>query len=94
VKYNLRNKIIAGLDINTIGKRRLMVYEPDLIQPPTSYYFEEPVHLNINLNAEYRYNKNLSFWLRLNNISFNRYYEWAYYPSYRFLGLVGFTYSL
>ena len=94
VRYNLRNKILAGLDLTAMGKRKLFVSEYSSSFPASSYYFETPVHLNIDLSAEYRYTKILSFWLKFNNISFNRYYEWAYYPSQRFLCLVGFTYSL
>jgi len=53
-----------------------------------------PAHLNLNLSAEYRYSKILSFWTKLNNIANNRYYEWAYYQSQGFLFMLGFTYSL
>jgi hypothetical protein len=96
LRYNLMNKILAGVDVNALGKRKLMVTTEDLAtsdivtEPPV----ELPAHFNINLNAEYRYTKILSFWLKFNNISFKRYYEWAYYPSQRFMCLVGFTYSL
>jgi len=88
LKYNLRNKIIAGMEITGQGKRRQLVTgDPSLV-------FEAPAHLNMNLSAEYRYSKILSVWTKFNNISYNRYYEWAYYPSQRFLCMVGFTYSL
>jgi hypothetical protein len=91
MKYNLRNKIIAGADITAFGKRRLITVNADeTLQTP----IDAPIHININLSAEYRYTKILSFWLKLNNITFNRYYEWAWYPSQRFLFMVGFTYSL
>ncbi len=96
LKYNLRNKIIAGMELSAEGKRKVIVNGDviglDLIFPVTQ--FEFPAHLNLNLSAEYRYSKILSFWARFNNISYNRYYEWAYYPSQRFMGMVGFTYSL
>jgi hypothetical protein len=95
LRYNLMNKIIAGLDLNTLGKRRLMVTTEDVQVAGFSYQtIEMPATININLSAEYRYTKILSFWMKFNNISFNRYYEWAYYPSQRFMCLVGFTYSL
>ena len=94
IKYNLRDKIIAGLDVTAIGKRNLLVTNMDDLSVITLINLVEPVNVNLNLSAEYRYTKILSFWLKLNNISFNRYYEWAYYPSQRFMGLVGFTYSL
>ncbi len=56
LKYNLRNKIIAGMDISGQGKRR---------QPVTGdpSFFIAPAHLNMNLNVEYRIhlNEQISF---------------------------------
>ncbi len=94
VSYNLRNKIVAGAELTLLGKRWQMVSES-----PTGWMtlepvlIERPVHANLNLSAEYRYTKALSFWARINNISYSRYLEWAYYPTQRFLILAGFTYS-
>jgi len=84
------------MELSAEGKRKTIVngyiiYTDPLF--PVSQ-FEFPAHLNLNLSAEYRYSKILSFWARFNNITFSRYYEWAYYPSMRFLGMIGFTYSL
>ena len=94
-KYNLMNKIIAGMDLNALGKRKLLVTTEDISVPSFTYQtIDMPVHININISAEYRYTKILSFWMKVNNISFSRYYEWAYYPSQRFMCLLGFTYSL
>jgi hypothetical protein len=101
LKYNLKDKIIAGMDITAIGDRKLVVNGQNINSsvstlPPEELplYFNEPVHFNLNLKGEYRYSKILSFWTKFNNISYNRYYEWAYYPSQRFLFMLGFTYSL
>jgi hypothetical protein len=94
IKYNLRDKIISGLYVTALGKRNLLVTNFDPLFGVGLYKLEEPVHVNLNFSAEYRYTKILSFWLKLDNISFKQYYEWAYYPSQRFMGLVGFTYSL
>jgi hypothetical protein len=88
LKYNLRDKIIAGMELTAEGKRRL------LVTGYPSLWFETYSFFNLNLTAEYRYSKILSFWTKFNNISTGRYYEWAYYPSQRFLCMVGFTYSL
>lgn len=96
LKYNLRDKIIAGLELNATGKRKQIV-NGDLRSITAGYIpltIDMPVHFNLNLNAEYRYSKILSFWTRINNIAIDRYYEWAYYPSQRFLFMLGFTYSL
>jgi len=53
-----------------------------------------PFNPNLNLGVEYRYTPALSFWIRANNISYNRYYEWNYYPAMNYLLLAGFSYSL
>ncbi len=93
--YNLRNKIIAGVDFTALGKRKLMSRErPTGWMTFTPVIVDKPAHLNLGLSLEYRYTKILSFWARANNISFRRYYEWAYYPSQMFNILVGFSYSL
>lgn len=94
--YNLRDKIIAGVELTAIGKRKNVI-NGDYFSRNSNYTqteIEMPSHFNLNLTAEYRYSKILSFWARFNNISFRDYYEWAYYPSQRFLFMAGFTYSL
>jgi hypothetical protein len=91
LKYNLRDKIIAGMELTAIGERKELVTPEDIAN---STIIGLPYHVNLNLNAEYRYSKILSFWAKLNNISWDKHYEWAYYPTYRFLFMLGFTYSL
>ena len=100
LKYNLRDKIIAGMDISVQGMRRLIINGENIsattvlpLKNPAEI-IKMPAHFNLNLSAEYRYSKILSIWTKLNNISYNSYYEWAYYPSQNFLFMLGFTYSL
>jgi hypothetical protein len=96
LKYNLRDKIIASFDLTALGKRWEIV-NGDYRSYNAGYLSETiqmPVHVNMNIMAEYRYSKILSFWARVNNIAFGQYNEWAYYPSQRFIGMLGFTYSL
>ncbi len=93
--YNLRNKIIAGTEITALGRRKLMISQsPTGWMTLTPSIIEKPVHLNLGFSAEYRYTKILSFWFKINNISWDRYYEWAYYPSQMFNFMLGFSYSL
>jgi len=103
LKYNLRDKIIAGLEITAQGTRKevvngnLQLIASDSsvpIVPDKRYIIQMPVHVNLNLSAEYRYSKILSFWTKLNSIANNRYYEWAFYPTQGFMLMLGFTYSL
>jgi hypothetical protein len=96
LKYNLREKIIAGIDLSAIGKRTQII-NGDAVSDKAGYLSETremPAHFNINVSTEYRYSKILSFWARINNLAIDRYYEWAYYPSQRFMFMLGFTYSL
>jgi hypothetical protein len=94
--YNLRDKIIAGMELTAVGKRWQIVNGDNLSLKAgyKSVPIERLVHFNLNLTAEYRYSKILSFWTRLNDVAIDRYYEWAYYPSQRFIFMLGFTYSL
>jgi hypothetical protein len=103
LKYNLRDKIIAGMEISVQGKRHEIVNGDYIVPAPgpsvpatadPRIISELPAHFNLNLSAEYRYSKILSFWTKLNNISYKRYNEWLYYPTQGFLFMVGFTYSL
>jgi hypothetical protein len=85
--YNLRNKIVASATFSLIGQRYARIAAPE-----NTVKFK--MHPNLNLGAEYRYTPVLSFWLKCNNISYSRYYEWNYYPARNFMILGGFTYSL
>jgi outer membrane receptor protein involved in Fe transport len=88
------------MELSLQGKRKMIVNGQNLSllpAPPAAQLpaqFDMPAHFNLNLSAEYRYSKILSFWGKLNNISSKRYYEWVYYPSQGFLFMLGFTYSL
>jgi hypothetical protein len=96
LKYNLRSKIIAGMELTAFGKRKNVV-NGDYLSLRAGYpekIVDMPAHVNLNLSAEYRYSKILSLWTRFENISYKSYYEWAYYPTQRFLCMIGFTYSL
>lgn len=49
--------------------------------------------IDVNLNAEYRYNDQVSVFLKLNNIAFQRYENYYNYPSQRFMGMIGASIS-
>lgn len=85
--YNLRNKIIASAALSLTGQRYAIVKAPEKT-------VLLPFHPNLNLGVEYRYTPVLSFWIKCNNISYNRYFEWNFYPARNFMLLGGFSYSL
>ena len=53
-----------------------------------------PMRYGIGAELEYRHNKALSFFVKMDNLAFQRYYLWANYPSRRGLFLVGLTYTI
>ncbi|MBQ8702889.1 MAG: hypothetical protein IJ524_00760 [Bacteroidales bacterium] len=53
-----------------------------------------PMRYGIDAQVEYRHNRALSFFLRMDNLAFQRYWYWANYPSQRGLFLVGLTYTI
>jgi hypothetical protein len=86
VNYNLRNKIIANVDLVGMGKRYAKL--------PGNTVKELSGVVDFNLGLEYRYTKILSAWLKLNNITASKYNIWNFYPSQRFNFMIGITYSL
>jgi outer membrane receptor protein involved in Fe transport len=86
--------------VTTIGKRYAKKYifsdEISSYAPttPVLYYYELDPAIVLNLGAEYRYTRNFSFFLKLNNLTGAQYERWNFYPSYGFNAMFGFTYSL
>ncbi len=89
-RYNMGDKILVTMGIYTIGKR----YYEDFIWQNDGSEPTLPLAVDANLGLEYRYSKLLSFWARINNLAAQRYYLYNQYPSFRFRGMVGFTYAL
>ena len=53
-----------------------------------------PMRYGIAAEVEYRHNKALSFFLRMDNLAFQRYWYWENYPSQRGLFIAGLTYTI
>ena len=53
-----------------------------------------PMRYGIAAEVEYRHNRALSFFLRMDNLAFQRYWYWDNYPSQRGLFLAGLTYTI
>lgn len=88
LNYNLDDKILVELGVFALGKRFAPSYLNDTLEIKTL----KPV-FDFNLGLEYRYSKNLSAFLKFNNLSATRYYAWTNYPNYRFSFLAGLTYN-
>jgi hypothetical protein len=90
--YNLQSKIILRADLFFMGKQWALSQTVD----PKDSVIIKPVQIkgwaDLNLEAEYRYSKMLSFFARFNNIANQRYYRWERYPSQRFNFMIGLTF--
>ncbi len=89
--YNLKSKIIIKADVFVIGNQFALTQ----VQNGTTYTTEPKLLKgvgDINLGAEYRYSKMLSFFVNFNNIGNFRYYRWEKYPSQRFNLMAGLTF--
>ena len=91
-QYNLKSKIIIKGDVFVIGNQFALTQVSD----NNFNYTTEPKLLkgivDVNLGAEYRYSKMLSFFVNFNNIANTRYYRWEKYPSQRFNLMAGLTF--
>ena len=89
VNYN--NKVIGRAEFQVLGT---MPYATVKDQTGADSTLTLPMRLGLNLEVEYRHNKALSFFLKFDNLLFQRYFYWQNYPSYRGLCLVGLTYTI
>jgi hypothetical protein len=89
--YNLESKFIFKADIFFVGKQwaltQLRENGENVLKPK-----QLKGYADINLEAEYRYSKMLSGFVRLNNIGNQRYFRWERYPSQRFNFMLGLTF--
>jgi hypothetical protein len=87
-KYNLQDKIIINAAFFFRGMQYAPQFKNNTVTPQSIDGYAD-----INLGAEYRYSKVLSFYAKLNNLGFAKYYQWYNYPSERFNVLGGLTYA-
>ena len=90
---NLRNKIKVAPSLNYIGKRNTISSfdsEMDLITP---FFQEIPSQFHMNLGVYYNYTKNISAYLKLNNLTNSKQDVWIGYREVGFNGILGLNYS-
>ncbi len=89
VNYN--DKIIGRIEFQLMGRTPYTAEKAADGSDSTLYL---PLRYGLNLEVEYRHNKALSFFLKADNLLFQRYFYWQNYPSYRGLFLAGLTYTI
>ena len=89
VNYN--DKITGRLEFQALGRSPYATTTAADGSDSTLYL---PFRYGMNLEVEYRHSKALSFFLKADNLLFQRYFYWQNYPSYRGLFLLGLTYTI
>ena len=88
---NYHDKIIGRVEFQLLGPTP---YDTQVAADGSDSTLYLPMRYGLNMEVEYRYNKALSFFLKADNLLFQRYFYWQNYPSYRGLFLVGLTYTI
>ncbi len=97
-RYDIQSKITitAKATVNGPVWASTPYADPNIDGKAIAYLFS-PTKIkgwaDINLGAEYRFSKALSFWLNCNNITNSKYYRWNNYRSYGLNVLGGASYS-
>lgn len=85
IRYSFRNNLKLFAEIFAVGKR--------WAKDPTDSPVRLKEYLDINLGAEYIYNKRMSIFVCANNITGSKYQLWYLYPTQRFNVLAGMSYK-
>ena len=88
---NWEDKIIGRVEFLAMGRT---AYDTQHLADGSDSTLYLPWRYGLNLEVEYRHNKALSFFLKADNLLFQRYFYWQNYPSYCGLILVGMTYTI
>lgn len=93
--YNLKDKFSIKVDLFYIDNQfaKTFVNDTTLATGKKIVAKELKGIFDANLSAEYRYTKNLGFFINFNNIANYRYYRWMNYPTQRFSLMAGLSYS-
>ncbi len=102
-RYDLRDKIVAMLDVMYVGERFARTYNAsegeqvasELINgaPSPIYAVKLDGYLDANIGLEYRYNKKLSGFVQVNNILNTGYQRWHDYQVQGINVMFGVTYG-
>lgn len=89
--YNIQSKLILKADVYLMGNQwalsRTKLDTSTVLLPKQIKGW-----VDVSLEAEYRYSKMMSFFIKAGNIANQRYYRWENYPTQRFNFMFGLTF--
>ncbi len=94
--YDIQDKLIFRAEIYQMGKRKALSLGPvkdGKLQSDGTYITELKGYFDANIEAEYRYTKRLSAFVRVNNFMASRYSIWNNYNLQRFNSMMGASFA-
>ncbi|MCG9911518.1 MAG: hypothetical protein MH137_09480 [Flavobacteriales bacterium] len=91
--YNIQDKFLFKADFYYLGEHYSPFRYDETLRKPVAGVTLIRNAFDLNLHAEYRFNKMLSFWAGFNNFAAFRYNRWFRYPMQGFNGMGGITLS-
>jgi hypothetical protein len=94
--YTLKEKFVFNVDMALETGRKALVFDStiaNVVVENGQYAAPLKTFADINLGFEYKYNKNISGFLQLNNMVANRYARWYNYPVMGFQVMGGVTFK-
>ncbi len=88
-RYSLQEKIILKSQVFFVSERKGLVLKDGQFETANLEHF-----VDINLGGEYIYNRQLSGFVNIRNLTGKRYEIWSGYPNYGFQFMAGVTYSM
>lgn len=87
-RFNYRDKWLFGIEALVIGQVRGSQQDASGVAETL------PLRYGLSAELEYRHNRALSFFIKADNLCYQRYYLWSNYPSQRITFLAGLTYTI
>jgi outer membrane autotransporter protein len=84
IYYNIGDKILLRAEGYTMNQRQVLIAQNNEQQSIDGW-------VDLNTGIEYRYNKNTSLFLNINNLTNNKYQRWYALPVYGINVLGGIT---
>lgn len=95
VTVNYNDKVTAKLQALLLGQMNSAISSRTIAGEVISEVAERlPMRAGLNLEVEYRHNKALSFFCKVDNILCQRYFYWTNYPSQKLMVMLGLTYTI
>jgi len=90
--YKPTDQLKFSADIYVIGSKTALLSEPISSSKPSMMIEMDPI-IDLNVGGEYQFSDKINFFVKLNNLGFQKYEQWLGYTNKGFNTLVGASYK-